>query len=57
MFSKPKLRNGFQEAVLADFVVHLFKTLVTFNSYSIFFSNIYSSVIVCMFVCIMYFVR
>ena len=58
MFSKQKLRNGFQEIVLVDFVGHLFKTVITFNSYSIFFfTNIYFSVIVCMFLCIMYFVH
>ena len=33
---KLKLRKGFQEIVLVDFVGHLFKTLVTFNSYQCF---------------------
>ena len=34
--SKLKLRSGFQEIVLVDFVGHLFKTFVTFNSYRCF---------------------
>ena len=53
MFSKPKLRNGFQEVALSIYSkpwLHLTRT-------PSFFSNIYSSVIDCLLVCIMYFVR